>query len=197
MNRSTPGLPVQHQLLEFPQIHVHQVSDAIQPSHPLSSPSPPAPNPSQHQSLFQWVNCSHEVAKDGKFCYVYSNSFGFPFFRVLPLPRNVEFLQSCGSQTVVHQNNVEGALEHPRVADSADIEEDPGVCFCSKFQVILMLLVLEALTLWEQFLFYSEDLVSDCWSCCRETPQTGGSDSRQWLRWWRICLQCRRPGFDP
>ena len=53
MNRSTPGLPVHHQLPEFTQTHVHQVSDAIQPSHPLSSPSPPAPNPSKHQSLFQ------------------------------------------------------------------------------------------------------------------------------------------------
>ena len=53
MNRSTPGLPVHHQLPEFPQTHIHRVSDAIQPSHPLSSPSPPAPNPSQHQSLFQ------------------------------------------------------------------------------------------------------------------------------------------------
>jgi len=63
MNCSTPGLPVHHQLLEFTQTHVHWVSDAIQPSHPLSSPSPPAPNPSQHQSLFQWVNSSHEVAK--------------------------------------------------------------------------------------------------------------------------------------
>ena len=63
MNRSTPGLPVHHQLPEFTQIHVHRVSDAIQPSHPLSSPSPPAPNPSQHQSLFQWVNSSHKVAK--------------------------------------------------------------------------------------------------------------------------------------
>ena len=63
MNRSMPGLPVHHQLPEFTQTHVHQVSDAIQPSHPLSSPSPPAPNPSQHQSLFQWVNSSHEVAK--------------------------------------------------------------------------------------------------------------------------------------
>ena len=52
-NRSTPGLPVHHHLLEFAQTHVHQVSDAIQPSHPLSSPSPPAPNHSQHQSLFQ------------------------------------------------------------------------------------------------------------------------------------------------
>ena len=62
MNRSTPGLPVPHQLPEFTQIHVHQVSDAIQPSHPLSSPSP-APNPSQHQGLFQRVNSSHEMAK--------------------------------------------------------------------------------------------------------------------------------------
>ena len=63
MNRSTPGLPVHHQLPEFTQTHVHRVGDAIQPSHPLSSPSPPAPNPSQHQGLFQWVNSSHEVAK--------------------------------------------------------------------------------------------------------------------------------------
>ena len=63
MNRSTPGLPVHHQLQEFTQTHVHRVSDAIQPSHPLSSPSPPAPIPSQHQSLFQWVNSSREVAK--------------------------------------------------------------------------------------------------------------------------------------
>ena len=53
MNRSMPGLPVHHQLPEFTETHVHQVSDAIQPSHPLSFPSPPAPNPSQHQSLFQ------------------------------------------------------------------------------------------------------------------------------------------------
>ena len=63
MNCSTPDLPVHHHLPEFTQTHVHWVSDAIQPSHPLSSPSPPAPNPSQHQSLFQWVNSSHEVAK--------------------------------------------------------------------------------------------------------------------------------------
>ena len=63
MNLSTPGLPVHHQLPEFTQTHVHRVGDAIQPSHPLSSPSPPAPSRSQHQSLFQWVNSSHEVAK--------------------------------------------------------------------------------------------------------------------------------------
>ena len=63
MNRSTPGLPVHHQLPQFTQTHVYRVGDAIQPSHPLSSPSPPAPKPSQHQGLFQWVKSSHEVAK--------------------------------------------------------------------------------------------------------------------------------------
>ena len=63
MNHSTSGLLVYHQLPEFTQTHVHRVGDAIQPSHPLLSPSPPAPNPSQHQGLFQWVNSSHEVAK--------------------------------------------------------------------------------------------------------------------------------------
>ena len=67
MNHSTPGLPVHHQLPEFTQTLVHQVGDAIQPSHPLSSPSPPAPSPSQHQGLFQWVNSSHEVAQVLKF----------------------------------------------------------------------------------------------------------------------------------
>ena len=63
MNRSTPGLPVHHHLQEFTQSCIHRVSYAIQPSHPRSSPSPPAPNPSQHQSLFQWVNSSHGVPK--------------------------------------------------------------------------------------------------------------------------------------
>ena len=53
VNRSTPGLPDHHQLPEFTQTHVHRVGDAIQSSHPLSSPSPPVPNPSQHQGLFQ------------------------------------------------------------------------------------------------------------------------------------------------
>ena len=63
MDCSTPGLPIHHHLPELAQTHIHQVGDAIPPSHPLSSPSPPAPNPSQHQSLFQGVNSSHEVAK--------------------------------------------------------------------------------------------------------------------------------------
>ena len=63
MNCSMPGLPVHHQLPEFTQTHVHWVGDAIQPSHPLSSPSPPAFNLSQHQGLFKWVGSSHQVAK--------------------------------------------------------------------------------------------------------------------------------------
>ena len=63
MNRSTPGLPVHHQLPASTQTHAHWIGDAIQPSHPLSSPSPPPPNPSQHQDVFQWVNSSREVAK--------------------------------------------------------------------------------------------------------------------------------------
>ena len=63
MDCSTPGLPVHHQLPEFTQTHVHWVGDAIQPFHPLSSPSPPAFNLSQHQGLFQWVSSSHQVAK--------------------------------------------------------------------------------------------------------------------------------------
>ena len=63
MNRSTPGLPVHHQLPELTQTHVHRFHDAIQPSHPLSSPSPPAFNLSQHQGLFKWVRSLHQVAK--------------------------------------------------------------------------------------------------------------------------------------
>ena len=63
MNRSTSGLPAHHQLPESTQTHVHWVDDAIQPSHPLSSPSPPAFNLSQHQGLFKWVSSSHQVAK--------------------------------------------------------------------------------------------------------------------------------------
>ena len=63
VNRSTPGLAVHHQLPESTQTYVHWVGDAIQPSHPLSSPSLPSLNPSQHQGLFRWVSSSHQVAK--------------------------------------------------------------------------------------------------------------------------------------
>ena len=74
INCSTPGLSVHHLLLEFTQTHVHQVGDAIQPSHPLSSRFPPTPNPSQYQSLFQWVNSLYEVAKVLEF-QLYHQSF--------------------------------------------------------------------------------------------------------------------------
>ena len=67
MNHSTPGLSVHHHLPESTQTHVHCVDDAIQPSHPLSSPSPPALNLSQHQGLFKWVSSSHQVAKVSEF----------------------------------------------------------------------------------------------------------------------------------
>ena len=76
MNCSTPRLSAHHQLPEFTKVHVHRVSDAIQPSHPLSSPSP-APNPSRHQSLFQWVNSLHEVAKVLEF-QLYSIKYRWP-----------------------------------------------------------------------------------------------------------------------
>ena len=67
INHSKPGLPVHHQLPESTQAHVHCVSDAIQPPHPLLSPSPPALNLSQHQDLFRWVSSSHHVAKELEF----------------------------------------------------------------------------------------------------------------------------------
>ena len=78
MNRSTPGLPVHHQLPESTQTHVHWVSDAIQPSHPLSSPSPLALNLSQHQGLFQWVSSLHQVAKVWEFQLQHSPSNKHP-----------------------------------------------------------------------------------------------------------------------
>ena len=74
MNCSTPDLPVHHQLLEFTQTHVHWVGDAIQPFHPLSSPSPPALNLSQHQGLFQWVNS----ASGGQNIGVSASASGLP-----------------------------------------------------------------------------------------------------------------------
>ena len=102
MNRSTPGLPVHHQLPEFTETHVHRVSDAIQPSHPLSSPSPPAPNPSQNQSLFQWVSSLHEVAKVLEYFTFLS---GHSFFPAALLPYNlynhrVHLLGVCSHQSI-------------------------------------------------------------------------------------------------
>ena len=78
MNRSTPGPPVHHQLPASTQTHVHWVGDAIQPSHPLSSPSPPAPNPSQHQGLFQSVNFRVGWPKFWSFSFSISPSNEYP-----------------------------------------------------------------------------------------------------------------------
>ena len=78
MNSSTPGLPVHHQLLESTQTHVYRVSDAIQPSHPLSSPSPPALNLSQIQGLFKWVSSLHQVPKYWSFSFNISPSNEHP-----------------------------------------------------------------------------------------------------------------------
>ena len=78
MDCSMPGLPVHHQLPEFTQTLVHLVGDAIQPSHPLSSPFPPAPNPSQHQSLFQWVNSCMRWPKYWSFSFRISPSNEHP-----------------------------------------------------------------------------------------------------------------------
>ena len=77
MDCSTIDFPVHHKLSELAQIHVHQVGDAIQPSHPLLFPSPPAFNLSQHQGLFQWVSSSHQVAKILDFIFSISPSGGY------------------------------------------------------------------------------------------------------------------------
>ena len=105
MNRSTPGLPVHHHLLEFTQTHIHEVSDAIQPSHPLSSSSPPAPNPSQHQSLFHWVNSSHEVAK------LQSWSFSFSIIPSKERPGLISFRMDWLDLLAV-QGTLKGLLQH-------------------------------------------------------------------------------------
>ena len=84
MHCSTPGFPVLHHLLEFAQTPVHCVSDAIQPSHPLSSPSPPAFNLSQHQGLFQCVSSWHQVARVLKLQLQHQSWFPFVHYKIIP-----------------------------------------------------------------------------------------------------------------
>ena len=103
MNCSTAGLPVHHKHVEFTQAHVHRVCDAIQPSYPLLSPSPPAPNPSQHQGLFQWVNSSHEVAKVFEFQSQHQS------FQLTP--RLVSFRMDWLGLLAVH-GNLKSLLQH-------------------------------------------------------------------------------------
>ena len=106
MNHSTPGLPVHHQLLESTQTHVHCVGDATQPSHPLSSPSPPALNPSQHQGLFKWDSSLHQVAKYWSFSFSISPSNEHPGLISFRMDWLVS-LQSKGLSRIFSNNTVQ------------------------------------------------------------------------------------------
>ena len=103
MNRSTPGLPVHHQLPEFTQTHVHRVSDAIQPSHPLSSPSPPAPSTSQHQSLSNESTVSMRWPKYW--------SFSFSIIPSKEHPGLISFRMDCLDLLAV-QGTLKSLLQH-------------------------------------------------------------------------------------
>ena len=104
MNCSMPGLSIHHQLPEFTQTHVHWVSDTIQPSHPLSSPSPPALNLSQNQGLFQWVSSSHEVAPKNW-------SFSFNITPSNEHPGLISFRRDCLDLLAV-QGTLKSLLQH-------------------------------------------------------------------------------------
>ena len=103
MNRSTSGLPVYHHLPESTQTHVHWVSDAIQPSHPLSSPSPPAFNLSQNQGLFKWVSSSHQVVKALEFQFQHQS------FQWIP---RTDFLQDWLVESPCSPRTLKSLLQH-------------------------------------------------------------------------------------
>ena len=119
MNRSMPGLPVHYELPEFTQTHVHRVGDAIQPSYPQSSPSPPAPNPSQHKGLFQWVKSLHEVSKVLEFQPQHLSFQWTP--RTDLLPMNTQDWSS--SPRTEHQDGLVGSPCSPR--DSQESSPTP------------------------------------------------------------------------
>ena len=101
MNHSMPGLPVHHQFLESTQTHVCWVGDAIQPFHPLPSPSPPALNLSQHQGLFKWVSSSHQVAKVMEFQLQHQ-----PFQRIFRIDFFTLKYWYCTTQSKVQWNTI-------------------------------------------------------------------------------------------
>ena len=123
MDYSRPGFPVHHHLPEVDQTHVHRVGDAIQPSHPLSSPSPPALNLSQHQGLFQGVNSSLQVAKELELKFSFSVSpsseySGFISFRIDTFELwcwrrlwRVPWTASRSNQSILKEINHEYSLE--------------------------------------------------------------------------------------
>ena len=129
MNRSTPGLPVHHQCLESTQTHVHWVGDAIQPSHPPSSPFPSALNLSQHQGLFQWVSFSHQVAKVLEFQLQhqsFSEHPGLIFFRMdwldlLVVQRTLKSLRQHHSSLLRHSDFFIVQLSHPYMTSGKTI----------------------------------------------------------------------------
>ena len=141
MNHSIPGLPVHHKLPEFTQTHAHRADDAIQPSHPLSSPSPPAPNPSQHQGLFQWVNSSHEVAKVLEF-QLQHQSFQWP-------PR-----------TYLLQDGLVGSPCSPR--DSQESSPTPQLKSIN-FSVLSFLHIPTLISLHDHWKIHSLDQTDLCW----------------------------------
>ena len=104
MNCSTPAFPIHHQLLELTQTHVNRVGDAIQPSHPLSSPSPPADfSLSQHQGLFKWVSSSHQVAKVLEL-QLHNQSFQWIF--------RIDFLYNCWFDLLAVQGILKSLFQH-------------------------------------------------------------------------------------
>ena len=113
MNRSTPGLPVHHQFPESTQTHVHWVGHAIQPSHPLSSPSPPALNLSQHQGLFKWVSSLHQVPKYWSFSFNISPSSKHPGLISFGMDR-LDLLEVQGTlkSLLQHHSSKEPILRH-------------------------------------------------------------------------------------
>ena len=122
MDCTTPGLPVHHQLPEFTQIHVHWVGDAIQPSHPLSSPSPPTFNLSQHQGLFQGISSSHQVAKVLEFQLQYQ------FFQWI---FRTDFLWMDWLDLLAVQGPLKSLLQHH--------SSKASILWCSAFYIVQLL----------------------------------------------------------
>ena len=129
MNCNTPGLPVHLQLSEFTQTHVHRVNDDIQPSHPLSSPSLPAFNLSQHQSLFKWVSSSHQITKVLEFLLQHqffqwifrTISFRMDSLDLLIVQGTLKsLLQHHGSKASILQRSILGFLYSPTLTSIRD-----------------------------------------------------------------------------
>ena len=136
MNCSTSGFPVLHHLLEFAQTHVSWISDAIQPSHPLSPPSPPSLSLSQHQGVFQWVSSSHQVAKVLEPCFSISPSNKYSGLISL----RIEWFDLLAVQGTLKSNGL-----YPSPDGGDRIVREFGFIFVS---VVLLLWQVDKLVLW-------------------------------------------------